>query len=48
MPLLIDIKPGDRVIINGAVIEDPNAPILVKTGDILQRGKRKFVRLRVP
>ena len=35
------------VKINGAVIEDPNAPIPIKSGDILQRGKRKFVRLRV-
>ncbi len=36
------------VKINGVVIEDPNAAIPIKTGDILQRGKRKFVRLRVP
>jgi len=34
------------VRLNGVVIEDANAPICVKTGDILQRGKRKFVRLR--
>lgn len=33
------------VKLNGAAIEDPNAPIAIKTGDILQRGKRKFVRL---
>jgi tyrosyl-tRNA synthetase len=36
------------VRLNGAVIEDPNTTIAVKTGDILQRGKRKFVRLKVP
>ena len=36
------------VKINGSVIEDANAPLSVKTGDILQRGKRKFIRLRVP
>ncbi len=36
------------VRLNGAVIEDPNAPIAVQTGDILQRGKRRFVRLRIP
>jgi len=35
------------VKLNGAVIEDPNSPIAVKSGDILQRGKRKFVRLRI-
>ncbi len=34
------------VRLNGAVIEDANTPIAVKTGDILQRGKRKFVHLR--
>ncbi len=33
------------VRLNGEVIEDANAPIAVKAGDILQRGKRKFVRL---
>ncbi|MDO8630236.1 MAG: hypothetical protein Q7R41_07060, partial [Phycisphaerales bacterium] len=33
--------------LNGAVIEDANTPIAVKTGDVLQRGKRKFVRLRI-
>lgn len=36
------------VKINGAVIEDANTPMAIKTGDILQRGKRKFVRLSVP
>ncbi len=35
------------VKLNGTVIEDSNAPLAVKTGDILQRGKRKFVRLRI-
>lgn len=33
--------------LNGQVIDDPNGTIAVKTGDILQRGKRKFVRLEV-
>jgi tyrosyl-tRNA synthetase len=33
--------------LNGGVIEDPHEPIAVKSGDILQRGKRKFVRLVV-
>jgi len=36
------------VRLNGEVIEDPNAPIAVRSGDILQRGKRRFVRLRMP
>ena len=31
--------------LNGEVIEDMNTPLTIKTGDILQRGKRKFVRL---
>jgi tyrosyl-tRNA synthetase len=35
------------VRLNGEVIEDANAPIVVTTGDVLQRGKRKFVRLRI-
>lgn len=35
------------VKLNGHTIEDANAPIAVKAGDILQRGKRKFVRLVV-
>ena len=34
--------------LNGEVIEDPNIPIAVQSGDILQRGKRRFVRLRIP
>jgi tyrosyl-tRNA synthetase len=33
--------------LNGKVIEDPNGTIAVKTGDILQRGKRRFVRFEV-
>lgn len=33
--------------LNGQAIEDANTPIAVKSGDILQRGKRKFVRLVV-
>ncbi len=33
--------------LNGEVITDPNGKISVKSGDILQRGKRKFVRLEV-
>jgi len=36
------------VRLNGEVIEDPNTPIAVQSGDILQRGKRRFVRLRMP
>lgn len=35
------------VRLNGQVITDEE-PIAVKTGDVLQRGKRKFVRLIVP
>ncbi len=34
--------------LNGTVIEDPLTPIAVNSGDILQRGKRKFVKLIVP
>ena len=33
--------------LNGEVLSDPTAVLAVKTGDVLQRGKRKFVRLRV-
>ncbi|MGB2985174.1 MAG: tyrosine--tRNA ligase [Phycisphaerae bacterium] len=36
------------VRLNGRVIDDPNKPIAVKTGDIVQRGKRRFVRLVLP
>jgi len=32
---------------NGEVVSDPLARLEIKTGDILQRGKRKFVRLEV-
>lgn len=35
------------VKLNGEVIGDALAPMAVKTGDVLQRGKRQFVRLRV-
>jgi len=33
--------------LNGAVIEDASASIPVKSGDVLQRGNRRFVRLKV-
>lgn len=33
------------VKLNGVVIEDANAPLAIKPGDILQRGNRKFVKL---
>ena len=33
------------VKLNGIAIEDYNAPVAVKSGDVLQRGKRKFARL---
>jgi tyrosyl-tRNA synthetase len=33
--------------LNGEVIDDPNGTIEIKRGDVLQRGKRKFVRLEV-
>ena len=36
------------VRLNGRVLEDPNELLDVKTGDILQRGRRRFVRLLVP
>lgn len=36
------------VRLNGNVIEDASAPITIKTGDVLQRGKRRFVRLVLP
>jgi tyrosyl-tRNA synthetase len=35
------------VRINQQSIKDPNASIEIKTGDIVQRGKRKFVRVNV-
>ncbi|MHC4698530.1 MAG: tyrosine--tRNA ligase [Planctomycetota bacterium] len=34
--------------LNGGVVEDVHTPIPIKSGDILQRGKRKFVRLVLP
>jgi tyrosyl-tRNA synthetase len=34
--------------LNGKVVEDFNAPLAVKAGDVLQRGKRRFVRLILP
>ena len=33
------------VRLNGEAIDDPFLPISIKTGDILQRGRRRFVRL---
>jgi tyrosyl-tRNA synthetase len=33
--------------LNGEVLSDPTAVLAIKTGDVLQRGKRKFVRLQV-
>lgn len=33
--------------LNGEVISDPLGSVPVKTGDILQRGKRKFVRIEI-
>jgi tyrosyl-tRNA synthetase len=36
------------VRLNGRALEDPNEPLDVKTGDILQRGRRRFARLVVP
>jgi tyrosyl-tRNA synthetase len=35
------------VKLNGVAIEDPHTPIAVKSGDILQRGKRRFVKLKL-
>ncbi len=35
------------VRLNGEVIDDTVRPVAVRTGDILQRGKRRFARLRV-
>ena len=35
------------VRLNGTVIDDSVTPIPIKSGDVLQRGKRRFVRLRV-
>jgi len=33
--------------LNGEVFDDPTGTVAIKSGDILQRGKRKFVRLQV-
>ena len=33
--------------LNGHVVADPTGTLPVRTGDVLQRGKRKFVRLEV-
>ncbi len=33
--------------LNGEVVKEPTGTLAVKTGDVLQRGKRKFVRLEV-
>ncbi|MCL2330029.1 MAG: tyrosine--tRNA ligase [Phycisphaerae bacterium] len=33
--------------LNGKVIDDSNGTIAIQSGDVLQRGKRKFVRLEV-
>ncbi len=39
---------GERGIrLNGEVIEDAMTPIEIRSGDILQRGKRRFVRLKL-
>jgi tyrosyl-tRNA synthetase len=38
---------GGGVRLNGEVINDPKAKPAVKTGDVLQLGKRKVVRLRI-
>ena len=36
------------VRLNGEAVADAHAPLSVKTGDVVQRGKRRFVRLIVP
>ncbi len=36
------------VRLNGEAVADAHAPLAVKTGDVVQRGKRRFVRLIVP
>ena len=33
--------------LNGEVVEDALAPLTIKDGDVLQRGKRRFLRLRL-
>jgi len=39
---------GKGIRLDGAVMEDPQAMIAVRSGQILQRGKREFLRLVVP
>ncbi len=39
------VEKGIRL--NGKVIEDPAGTVAIKTGDVLQRGKRRFARLQV-
>ena len=52
-PLFVGDSRARRLIdergakLNGTAIEDYNAPVAVQTGDILQRGKRKYARLNV-
>lgn len=36
------------VRLNDSVVEDAVKPIVVATGDVLQRGRRRFVRLQLP
>lgn len=36
------------VRINGEVLKDPWALLTMKTGDVIQRGRRKFARIRLP
>ncbi len=38
---------GGGIRLNGRVVEDALAPLAVSNGDVLQRGKRRFVRLRL-
>jgi len=33
--------------LNGEVVSDPLAALEVRDGDVLQRGKRRFVRLKL-
>lgn len=35
------------VRLNQEQLKDPNAPVSIKSGDVVQRGKRKFVRLKL-
>ena len=36
------------VRVNGQVVEDAVSPMAIKSGDIVQRGKRRFARMIVP